>query len=55
MFVDTIERLGGAGAGGVILGCTEIELLVHPDDTSVPLFPSTTLHAKSAVDAALPR
>ncbi|MGI8685382.1 MAG: aspartate/glutamate racemase family protein [Acidimicrobiales bacterium] len=52
-YVDVIERLALAGAGGVVLGCTEIELLVGPGDTPVPLFPSTALHVRRAVDAAL--
>ncbi len=52
-YVEIIQQLAGAGAHGVVLGCTEIELLVRPDDTSVPLFPSTALHVESAVDAAL--
>jgi aspartate racemase len=37
----------------VVLGCTEIELLVRPKDAWVPLFPSTALHFRSAADAAL--
>ncbi|MFS0911088.1 aspartate/glutamate racemase family protein [Microbacterium sp. 179-I 3D2 NHS] len=48
-----IRRLIGEGAEGVILGCTEIELLVGPDDSPVPVFPSALLHAHAAVDAAL--
>ena len=42
-----------AGAEGVILGCTEIELLVGPSDAQIPVFASTTLHATAAVDTAL--
>ncbi len=41
------------GAEGIILGCTEIELLVHEEDSPVPLFPTTRIHAVAAVDAAL--
>jgi aspartate racemase len=52
-FVDIIGRLADAGAEGVVLGCTEIELLVRPGDTDVPVFPSTALHVRSAVEAAL--
>jgi aspartate racemase len=52
-FVDIIERLAAQGAEGVVLGCTEIELLVGQGDTEVPLFPSTALHVGRAVDAAL--
>lgn len=48
-----IEDLVAHGAEGVILGCTEIELLIGPDDTSVPLLPTTALHAAAAVEAAL--
>jgi aspartate racemase len=37
----------------VILGCTEIELLIGPDDVEVPVFATTALHARAAVDFAL--
>lgn len=52
-FLRVIDSLAAAGAEGVVLGCTEIELLVGPEDTTVPLFPSTALHVRSAVEAAL--
>jgi aspartate racemase len=48
-----VDRLIARGAGGVILGCTEIELLIGPDDVPVPTFPTTTLHVAAAVGAAL--
>ena len=48
-----IERLVDQGAEGIILGCTEIPLLVKPGDASVPLFDTTALHASAAVDWAL--
>lgn len=48
-----IERLAHAGAQGVILGCTEIELLVTQQDSPIPVFASTALHAQAAVDFAL--
>ncbi|MFI9328734.1 aspartate/glutamate racemase family protein [Kitasatospora sp. NPDC052868] len=48
-----IEELVAAGAEGVILGCTEIELLVGTEDSAVPLFPTARLHAEAAVEAAL--
>jgi aspartate racemase len=51
--VDVIDRLAAGGAEGVVLGCTEIELLVSSADTDVRLFPSTALHVRSAVRAAL--
>jgi len=52
-FIDIIGRLAQAGAQGVILGCTEIELLVRPGDTPLPVFATTSIHAAAAVDAAL--
>jgi aspartate racemase len=48
-----IERLVRAGAEGVILGCTEIELLISAADVDVPVFPTTRLHVEAAVAAAL--
>ncbi|WP_447722334.1 aspartate/glutamate racemase family protein [Edwardsiella tarda] len=50
---QVIARLVQAGAEAVILGCTEIMLLVQPDDSAVPLFDTTALHAAAAVEAAL--
>jgi aspartate racemase len=50
---EVIARLEARGADGVILGCTEIELLVGPGDARVPLFATTRLHCEAAVDAAL--
>jgi aspartate racemase len=52
-FLEIIDRLVARGARGVIAGCTEIELLVTPDDVGVPYFPTARLHALAAVDAAL--
>jgi aspartate racemase len=50
-----IDSLVAQGAQGVVLGCTEIELLLNPEDpgTPVPVFPTTRIHALAAVDAAL--
>jgi aspartate racemase len=48
-----MERLVGRGAEGIVLGCTEIELLVGADDSPVPVFPTTQLHVDAALDAAL--
>lgn len=48
-----IQSLTGAGAEGIILGCTEIGLLVRHEDSAVPLFDTTVIHAKGAVDRAL--
>ncbi len=52
-YVDIIQKLSEEGAEGVILGCTEIPLLVKQDDVSVPLFDTTSLHGKAAVEMAL--
>jgi len=54
-YIETIKRLVGEGAEGVILGCTEIGLLVGQEDSSVPLFDTTAIHAKAAVRYALER
>src|SRR4051794_15142667 len=51
--VALIDELWDAGAGGVILGCTELELLVHQADADIPVFPCTTLHVSAALDRAL--
>lgn len=52
-YVEVVDRLIARGAQGVILGCTEIELLLSADDVSVPVFPTTSLHVDAAVEAAL--
>ncbi len=52
-FLEIIDRLGAAGAGAVIEGCTEIGMLVRPADTGMPLFDTTGIHARAAVAAAL--
>lgn len=52
-FVDIIEKMGQRGAEGVILGCTEIPLLVKQEYTNIPLFDTTTLLAEAAVKKAL--
>jgi len=48
-----IEKLIAAGAQGIILGCTEIGLLVKDEDSRVPLFDTTYIHAVAAVEMAL--
>jgi aspartate racemase len=48
-----VQRLVADGAEGVVLGCTEIELLLGPADVAVPVFATTRLHALAAVDFAL--
>jgi len=51
--ISVISELYEQGAQGVILGCTELTLLVTQKETSIPLFDTTSLHAKAAVDLAL--
>jgi aspartate racemase len=50
---EVIARLVAQGAQAIILGCTEIMLLVSAEDSAVPLFDTTTIHAMAAVDRAL--
>jgi len=52
-FMEIMARLVKEGAEAIILGCTEIGLLVHPEDCRAPLFDTTQLHAAAAVDYAL--
>jgi aspartate racemase len=49
--LDIIQKFDNVQ--GVILGCTELPLIIHPEDSSLPLFDTTVLHAKAAVDFAL--
>jgi aspartate racemase len=51
-YLDIINNLIQNGAEGIILGCTEIGLLINPDDVHVPVFDTTILHARAAVDFA---
>ena len=48
-----IESLKEQGAEGVILGCTEIGLLIHQSDVSIPVFDTTVIHAKKAAKMAM--
>lgn len=48
-----MQQLVAAGAQGIILGCTEIELLIQQVHSPVPLFPTTSIHAQAAVAYAL--
>lgn len=52
-YQQIIQRLVDRGAQGVVLGCTEIELLIGEHHVTVPLFATTRLHARAAVDWAL--
>ena len=51
-FIEIIERLERNGAQGIILGCTEIGLLIKQADVALPVFDTTRLHAVAAVDQA---
>lgn len=52
-YKEVIKRLVDHGAEGIILGCTEIGLLVKPEDSKVPLFDTTRIHAIESVNLAL--
>jgi len=52
-YLGIIERMLAQGAEGVILGCTEIGLLIHKQDSRVPMFDTTRIHAEAAVEYAL--
>lgn len=52
-YLRIIENLGSQGAEAVILGCTEIAMLVSPNQTSVPLLDTAEIHAQQAVEMAL--
>jgi aspartate racemase len=54
-YVAVIKRLAERGAEGVILGCTEIPLLVSEADAGMPLFDTTVIHAEAALNYALAR
>jgi len=52
-YIEIINKAINQGAQGVILGCTEIPLLIKSDDVSIPVFDTTRIHAESAVAYAL--
>ena len=52
-YQQVIEDLADKGAKGVILGCTEIGLLIQPADSPIPVFDTTAIHAAAAVDFLL--
>lgn len=53
IYLQIIDKLIGNGAKGVILGCTEIPLLIQQGDVSVPVFDTTTIHANAAFSSIL--
>jgi aspartate racemase len=52
-FLDIMDNLASQGVEGIILGCTEIPLLINQKDTAIPLFDTLEIHAKAAVDFAI--
>lgn len=52
-YISIIDKLASKGAGGVILGCTEIPLLIKQEDVSIPAFDTTLIHSNAAVEFAL--
>ncbi len=52
-YLEIIEKSKQQGVEGVILGCTEIPLLVHAEDTDLAVYDTTVLHANSALEFAL--
>jgi aspartate racemase len=52
-YISIIDKLVSTGAEGVILGCTEIPLLIKQEDVSIPAFDTTLIHSKAAVEFAL--
>ena len=53
LFLDAIAQLRDRGAQGIILGCTEIPLLIKPQDCELPLFNTAVLHAQKALNLAV--
>ena len=52
-YIEIIDKLKNDGAKGVVFGCTEFSILINPTDCSVPIFDTTAIHSKAAVDYAL--
>lgn len=52
-YLDAIHKLALRGAEGIILGCTEIPMLISPDDIDIPLFDTLQIHSEAAVEFAL--
>ncbi|MCK4845235.1 MAG: amino acid racemase, partial [Candidatus Heimdallarchaeota archaeon] len=52
-YLEVIKRLQAEGAEGVILGCTEIPLLIKQEDCNIPVFDTTTIHALAVLKKAI--
>lgn len=54
VYEEIAQRLAGQGADCVILGCTEVGMLLNQNNVSVPVFDTTLIHCEAAIDRALP-
>ena len=54
-FLGQVEKLRARGADGIILGCTELPLLIRPEEVGLPVLATTDLHAQMAIDYILER
>lgn len=52
-YLDVMQQLAGQGAEGIIMGCTEIPMLISPDDIATPLLDTLQIHSAAAVEFAL--
>ena len=52
-YIQIIEKLAREGAEGVILGCTEIPLLIKVGDTSIPVYDTTKIHSDALLKEAI--
>jgi len=52
-YLEIIDRLKTDGAKGVVFGCTEFSILINPAECSIPIFDTTAIHSKAAVDFAI--
>ncbi|MDE7314845.1 MAG: aspartate/glutamate racemase family protein, partial [Mucispirillum sp.] len=52
-FLEIIEKLKNKGAEGVILGCTEIVMLISQKDIDIPVFDTTEIHAETAAELSI--
>jgi len=52
-YLTIISKLVEQGAEGIVLGCTEVPLLIKPEDVSVPVFDTVKIHAAAAVEFSL--
>jgi aspartate racemase len=53
LLTDIVDRMAGEGAQGVVLGCTELPMILSANDSPIAVFDTTTLHAMAAVEFSL--